>query len=234
MTQKTTSPNPRVLEIIRLRDEEEKSWAEIAVLDDRGVKPRTVQAYYDKGLRKLVQKPKHPKKHEIPAETAARVLEVVGDPSYEQRLTDLARDCGLPKSTMAGLIKRLKTRHLPVVEELKKVTTKEFRELIDDRLRLALDYLDPYVMAAASAKDIAIIVGIMVEKRQLLAGEPTAILSVEDRRSLNELAAVIHKEIKRREMVIDVTPVHIDEPPTPSDLLPSRRDSVPPPKNVDG
>ena len=234
MTQKTTIPNARVLEIIRLRDEERKSWDEITELDGRGIKAKTVRQYYDRGLKKLNQKPKHNRKREIPAETAARVLEVVGDPLFEQRLTDLAKDCDLPQSTMKGLIKRLKTRHLPVVEELKKVTTKEFRELIDDRLHLALDYLDPYVMAAASARDIAIIVGIMVEKRQLLAGEPTAILSVEDRRSLNELAAVIHKEIKRREIIIDITPEHIDEPPTPSDLLPSQRDSVPPHKNVDG
>ena len=40
--------------------------------------------------------------------------------------------------------------------------------------------------------------GILLEKRQLLSGEPTHILSTEDRMSLNKLAPALEAEFRRR------------------------------------
>ena len=48
--------------------------------------------------------------------------------------------------------------------------------------------------------------GILIEKKQLLAGLPTSILSIEDRRSINQMLPLLLKEANRRGITIDQTP----------------------------
>ena len=52
-------------------------------------------------------------------------------------------------------------------------------ELLGDRIERALSYLDDFAMSGASAKDLAIISGILIEKHQLLNDRPTGIMSHE-------------------------------------------------------
>ena len=68
-----------------------------------------------------------------------------------------------------------------------------------------------YDIATTPAKDRAIIYGILTEKNQLLAGEPTQIITFEDRRKMPELAAALQAELQRRGREIDVTPTRVEE-----------------------
>lgn len=141
----------------------------------------------------------------------AQVLEIDTEVMIPLRKTLEA--AGLKGAVVERMLLRARSQYQPAHQELRRVKTKEFQELLDDRIYKALMYLDDYSLAASSAKDIAIIVGIFLEKRQLLRGEPTHILSIEERGQLNSLVPMLIKEASRRGLVfedrgdiIDVTP----------------------------
>ncbi len=71
---------------------------------------------------------------------------------------------------------------------------------------------DPQIWNRASVKDLAAVAGMMVDKRQLLRGEPTQVIKIQDIRKLDEMAKALHEEIERRGMLIDVTPEKSSEP----------------------
>ncbi len=72
---------------------------------------------------------------------------------------------------------------------------------------------DPDIWNRASARDLAAISALMIDKRQLLRGEPTQIMRVEDFRKLDELGKVLHEEMERRGMLVDVTPEPVADAP---------------------
>ena len=76
-------------------------------------------------------------------------------------------------------------------------------ELLDTNIEKALLYLDDFVLAGASAKDLAIVTGILLDKRQVLKGEPTQRISIEERGKLEDLIPMLISEAKRRGMAID-------------------------------
>ena len=57
-----------------------------------------------------------------------------------------------------------------------------------------------------SLKELSTVYGQMIDKRQLLKGEPTQIIKIQDIRELDEMAALLHEEMERRGLMIDVTP----------------------------
>ncbi len=65
---------------------------------------------------------------------------------------------------------------------------------------------DPQIWNRASVRDLAAVAGMMVDKRQLLRGEPTQVIRIQDIRKLDEMAKVRHEEMERRGMLVDVTP----------------------------
>ena len=133
---------------------------------------------------------------EISAGGLVKTLDALSDPLSS--LQAAARECGLSEETAMRLVKRVKAQYQPVLQEMREFKTGELLQLLTDRAGRALEYLDDYALAASSAKDLAIITGILLEKRQLLSGEPTHILSTEDRMSLNKLAPALEAEFRRR------------------------------------
>ena len=144
------------------------------------------------------------KKLDVPDLTDEQISTIIDEDSEAfSTFVKTAEKAGLPKEIAAGLIRRTRAMAQATTSELRKVKAKEFLDVLDDRAFKALGYLDDFALANASAKDLAVIAGILLEKRQLLRGEPTAILSVDDRRSMNELVSVMSKEAARRNMIID-------------------------------
>ncbi len=135
------------------------------------------------------------------------LLEAEGDPFATLKAAGKA--AGLPEQAVTGLIRRLRAQYGEVTEELKNLHSGQIATMLTDKATLALSYIDDYTLAQSSAKDCAIIVGILLVKRQLLRGEPTQIISVEERQGLDELAKAIMGESERRGLLIDLEPSEV-------------------------
>lgn len=119
------------------------------------------------------------------------------------RLPKAAKLCGAPPTTVQGLIGRLKARYQPLNDAIVEVKREELLKLLDDRGWRVLTYLDDYALAAAGAKDLAITAGILIDKAQLIKGQPTQILSHADREKIDELAPRVLAECRRRGITIE-------------------------------
>jgi len=137
---------------------------------------------------------------EIP-EKADRVGELCSqlmDPSNTLSYKALGEKFGFCNKAVKKLHQRLMTTYLPQHRELRVLTGKKMLAKIEDRLDATLDFMTDAKLAGAGAKDLAIVFGVLAEKRQLLRGEPTQIMSIEDSRTLNKLMPAFVAEAKRR------------------------------------
>ena len=119
----------------------------------------------------------------------------------EARIADIAAALGLPRATVSGLVKRMRTRYIGLQEELYKVHNKDLVSLLDDRLMRMLLYMTDDIIAGASLRDLTFAFDKVLNARQLLKGEPTAIVSVDDRNALNKLVPALMKEAQRRGII---------------------------------
>ena len=94
------------------------------------------------------------------------------NPEMSQR--DIAKETKLPKTTVQNILLDLNND-----DQFQAYREEKKREQIAKALDIASTYIDhlknPEVIAKASARDSAIVAGTMIDKAQLLAGEPTQI-----------------------------------------------------------
>lgn len=117
------------------------------------------------------------------------------NPEMSQR--DIAREAHMSKTTVLQIL-----RDLDNDDGFNAYRMQAKREQIIKALDIASTYIDhlknPEVIAKASARDSAIVAGTMIDKAQLLAGEPTQIS--ESRKPLPDLVKdteVMLQEIKQ-------------------------------------
>ena len=113
-------------------------------------------------------------------------------------LKDALMALGVPQQGVTRLVEAAIARSKPLSDMLQRPKTKDFLRLIEDRAWLALQFLDEFAMIQASPKDRALIASILLEKRQLLRGEPTQILGIEDRAELTRILPMLFEEAKSR------------------------------------
>lgn len=157
-------------------------------------------------VREIVKATKKAKEPDL-----VEVLDLTSEPF--STLISAGQDCGLDPGQMSRLLSRVRAKYQPVLSELKTVKAGELVNLLEDRAYRALEYLDDFALAKSSAKDLAIVAGIMLEKRQLLKGEPTHILSTTERMSMSELVPLLVQEAEKRGLtllnegdMVDITP----------------------------
>lgn len=109
----------------------------------------------------------------------------------------------LPKGIAEAIERRLKAKSMPSEAVPYQPTEKEVIRLLEQKLWLALQYLDDFALAAASAKDVASTVDLLIENIQLLKGKPTSIMSHSERRQINELIPLLLDEAKRRGVMLE-------------------------------
>jgi hypothetical protein len=149
-------------------------------------------------------KPKHNSTEMMnPEKFADFLVKWAEDPECNVR--KLAREVGLPQTTANEIVKRLETRYMPVTKEVEKFTTKTILQKIETALPLMLDKLaDTDLINKSTLREVAVAANILVDKRQLLRGEPTQIMSIDERKSLDDLAPVFLAEARRRGQIVDV------------------------------
>ena len=142
-------------------------------------------------------KPRRSLENTDPEKFADFLVQFAEDP--ECNIAKLARICGIPKGSADALVRRIESRYLPVLEEAEKVSTKSILKQIDTALPLALARMgEKDFVETAKYKELAFGVGVMVDKRQLMRGEPTQIMTVAERKSMEELEYEIVGELKKR------------------------------------
>ena len=134
-------------------------------------------------------------------EKAAIAIDVGTDPFATIKAA--AKAAGLSVPVTRALLKRFKVQHKPLADEIRRYKTEDLIGVLEDRLALTLQYLDDYTLSTASASTLSITSGILIDKIQLLKGLPTARVSHEDSRNMNELIGELIKEGKRRGLELD-------------------------------
>ena len=81
--------------------------------------------------------------------------------------------------------------------------TQDLIRKLNERIELALEYMDEKVIAEASFRDLAMGTSALIEKRALLRGEPTVIMSDHERKKMHELLPVLIAEAKRRGLTLE-------------------------------
>jgi hypothetical protein len=95
-------------------------------------------------------------------------------------------------------MRRIRQKYFGVVEATRSLKSGEIVDALNHRIDLALRYMDDKTMSEASFRDLALGTTAMIEKRQLLRGEPTSIISDADRMKLHELLPRAIAEAQRR------------------------------------
>lgn len=117
----------------------------------------------------------------------------------------LARACGMKESTARNIVTRMNMRYQPVIEEVRKVTSASLIEQIEEKLPILLDAITVKKVNESALREIAVAFGVLAEKRQLLKGEPTQIMTYGERDNINNLLPFLVDEAKRRGMVVDAS-----------------------------
>ena len=134
-------------------------------------------------------------------EVVAAVLDAGTEPL--QKLKDAFKAAGLPVPASEALLKRIRHKYFGVTHAVKALKTNEIVGMIEEKLDIIRFYLDDKVMAEASARDLMLGAGVLIEKRNLLRGEPTQILSDKERKTIHELMPELLAEAKRRGLTVD-------------------------------
>ncbi len=116
----------------------------------------------------------------------------------EMTIKQLAEEGHLSERMLSSVLRRMYDKHPKLDGELKKLTTAKMIDSINEKISMALDYIDHTSLAKSSAKDLALLVGIMIDKMRLLQGEPTQILSIKEAVNLRKLMPILIAEGERR------------------------------------
>ncbi len=130
---------------------------------------------------------------------------VVAAPSPEAlaRFKAAGIACGYDPSTMERLAARCQGRALSAKGRVK-LTDPELVAAIDAQLVRVFEYFDDHTLAQMSGRDLLVGAGILIDKRQVLRGEPTAITKFQDMRHMDEVMEMFRKEAARRERLAPV------------------------------
>ena len=194
------------------------SWDEIGAA--MSLAPKTCLVYCeraikDEGLPRLSEGQGKNDKRSLEVtrpEAAATVMaamtmaEVAGDDPKYKDLKDACKKAGIKPSIAAALIKRLQTGNYSIVAaEAKRLVGKDLVETLEKKMHLVTEYLDEFAVSQSPAKDLGIILNILIQNHQLLSNQPTHIIDFNSRQQLNVLLPAMIAEAKRRGVTLEAT-----------------------------
>lgn len=143
----------------------------------------------------------------IPNKLADDVRQLCGGLSKEQRLEVLRaalEQAGISQAVIDGLVERAEIMAGKEID-LHVDNDKDVVHELRTKRALALRFIDPFVIAQTSAKDLAIVTGILSEKIEMLESKtPMRTLSNKDRDHLDKLIPELVEEAKRRGTTLDL------------------------------
>ncbi len=127
----------------------------------------------------------------------------------------MAREVGISKPMLESLKRRISAKQGLQPADPKALTDRQLINGLEEKIALALSYLDSFALAGASAKDLQAVIDGLISNVQLLKGKPTSITSVEDRRRINELLPLLVLEAQKRGVVMEGEFTKIEKNGTP-------------------
>lgn len=134
---------------------------------------------------------------------AAAVIEAAGAIPGLERVKEAIAASGLPRPVADSLIRRLAVKYNGVVTAVRNLKKHELSELLGNKIHLMLSYIDDKSAADANVRDLSLGAAQLIEKKQLVDGQPTVILSDADRKRLHELLPALIAEGRRRGITIE-------------------------------
>ena len=144
-------------------------------------------------------------------EVAVAAIEAASDPVSRtqneaiEKVNQILKDAGVPGRVSQGLIRRMRVKYADVVTVKKCLSTNDILETIDREIDLISSYIDDKVCADSNLRDLGLVKAALIEKRNLLRGEPTTIISDADRKKLSDLLPALIEEGRRRGIIVDGT-----------------------------
>lgn len=184
-----------------------KTRAEIASI--RGVSPsvvsKTLQSCYKKlGLTRAARLATTARTlEETNPEKAAALIDAITEPEAIVKLKQAYKDAGLPETVSGALLKRIKAKYYGAITQTRNLKASEIAQLFSEKIDLAARYMDDKTAGEASFRDLALASTAMAEKRQLMRGEPTQIISDAERKKLHELMPLLISEGQRRGITVN-------------------------------
>ena len=148
----------------------------------------------------------------VAPEKAAAILDAITEPLALKKLKQAYVDCGLPGPVGDAIVRRLKNKYFGGFTATRDLKAAEIASLFSHKIDLAALYMDDKSAGEASFRDLAMAAAAMAEKRQLLRGEATQIISNHEREKLHTLLPLLITEGRRRGIIIDGTAITIKEP----------------------
>ena len=112
----------------------------------------------------------------------------------------------LPNAHVARLGERIERNSSKFKEVSKDPSTAAVLQLMGEKRLEAITMMDQQVLAKETGRGLAQIISVLTDKMQLLSNQPTAITKIEDVRKLDELGALLLREVQRRGIVLEPTP----------------------------
>ncbi len=141
------------------------------------------------------------------SKSKSKALAVAPSAKALERFKKAGIACGYDPDTMARLAARCQGMPLSAKGRIR-LDDQELVAAIEVRLADVLEYFDDHALAKMSGRDLMVALGILIDKRQLLKGQPTEITKREDVTKLDAFLEEVAEELKRRGEgpdVIDVT-----------------------------
>lgn len=182
------------------------TYSEIAI--ETGQRSQEVRNAYLRAAEKMKINERFMDKQDIEVtnpEAAAAALDMLTDGDFE-KLNLLTEELNIPRSMMIAFKQRLKMKYKGLEVVIGQIKTPIFQGKIDGIINAGLDSIDEIDFMKASLRDKASTICMFIEKRQLLAGEPTQILSINERKEVNDLIPLLMDEARRRGVMIDIDP----------------------------
>lgn len=142
-------------------------------------------------------------------EVAAAGFDAASDPLAESqraaidRVNDELQRAGIPGKVSQAIVRRMRVRYGNAITVKRALTTNEILKGIDEQIFLIDSYIDDKVCAESNLRDLGLVKAALLEKRNLLRGEPTQIISDSERKKMIELMGPLVTEMSRRGFTVD-------------------------------
>lgn len=115
------------------------------------------------------------------------------------KLLQVAKQSGVAPALVDGLGHRIMKGVTEVEMMPENFKDEDLRAEIHKKIRMVLAHVDQSSIGGAKLTDLSTMFKTLQEQAQLLDGKPTAILSIEDKQGLNDIADKLRHEMARRE-----------------------------------